>query len=351
MNSTLEQRIQTFVQLGQALQHFSTKQEWPGYACGLTEEEFNGVNDVIESAYTFNGWFTAANVRQALTAWANELTLEKLSDWTKGLQFATNQKTVAIICAGNIPGVAFHDILSVLISGNRTLIKLSSDDPIIIPALLKIAGKFENDFELNYSFSRGKLENFEAVIATGSNSTAVHFHNYFGKYPHIIRQNRNSVAILDGSETPEQLEKLGNDLFDYFGLGCRNVTKLYLPTDFDLDRIFNGIFSFQSIATHNKYANNYDYNKAVWLLNNEDLLENGFVIFKEDKNIASPVASVFYERYENKAALLQHLKDHENHIQCIVGNEFVPFGNSQSPSLTDYADNVNTLDFLMSLNA
>jgi hypothetical protein len=215
---------------------------------------------------------------------------------------------------------------------------------------LLIAGKFENDFDLNYSFSRGKLEDFEAVIATGSNSTAVHFHNYFGKYPHIIRQNRNSVAILDGNETPEQLEKLGNDLFDYFGLGCRNVTKLYMPVDFDLDRIFNGIFSFQSIATHNKYANNYDYNKAVWLLNNEDLLENGFVIFKEDKNIASPVASVFYERYENKEALLQHLENHADQIQCIVGNEFIPFGNSQCPALTDYADNVNTLEFLISLN-
>jgi hypothetical protein len=351
MNSTLEQRIQTFVQLGQALQLFSEKREWPGYACGLTEEEFNGVNDVIESAYTFNGWFTAANVRQALSALANELTLEKLTAWTAGLSFPADPKTVAIICAGNIPAVAFHDILSVLISGNKTIIKLSSDDPILIPALLKIAGKFEVDFDLNYSFSRGKLENFEAVIATGSNSTAVHFHNYFGKYPHIIRQNRNSVAILDGSETPDQLEKLGHDLFDYFGLGCRNVTKLYLPVDFDLDRIFNGIFSFQSIATHNKYANNYDYNKAVWLLNNEDLLENGFVIFKEDKNIASPVASVFYERYENKEALLQHLDNHADQIQCIVGNEFIPFGKSQCPALNDYADNVNTLEFLNSLNA
>ena len=300
MNSTLEQRIQTFVQLGQALQLFSNKQEWPGYACGLTEEEFNGVNDVIESAFTFNGWFTAANVRQALSAWANELTAEKLTAWTKDHSYATSPKTIAVICAGNIPGVAFHDILSVLISGHKLLIKLSSDDPILIPALLKIAGKFENDFELNYSFSKGKLENFDAVIATGSNSTAVHFHNYFGKYPHII---------------------------------------------------FNGIFSFQSIATHNKYANNYDYNKAVWLLNNEDLLENGFVIFKEDKNIASPVASVFYERYENKEALLLHLKNHENQIQCIVGNEFIPFGNSQCPALSDYADNVNTLEFLMSLNA
>lgn len=351
MNSTLQQRIQTFVQLGQALQHFAEKQEWPGYACGLTEEEFNGVNDVIESAHTFNGWFTAANVRQALTAWSNELTLEKLSAWTNGVSFSSKPKTVAIICAGNIPVVGFHDILSVLITGNKALIKLSSDDPILIPALLKIAGKFENDFDLNYSFSRGKLEDFEAVIATGSNSTAVHFHNYFGKYPNIIRQNRNSVAILDGSETPEQLEKLGNDIFDYFGLGCRNVTKLYLPLDFDLDRIFNGIFSFQSVATHNKYANNYDYNKAVWLLNNEDLLENGFVLFKEDTGIASPVASVFYERYQDKEALLKHLENHANQIQCIVGNGFIPFGNSQCPTLSDYADNVNTLAFLDSLNA
>ena len=350
MNSTLEQRIQTFVQLGQALQLFSEKCEWPGYTCGLTEEEFNGMNDVIETAYTFNGWFTAAHVRQALAAWANELKLDKLTLWTSSVSFSEHPKTVAIICAGNIPIVGFHDILSVLITGNKALIKLSSDDPILIPAILKIAGKFEVDFDLNYSFSRGKLEDFYAVIATGSNSTAVHFHNYFGKYPHIIRQNRNSVAILDGTETPEQLEKLGHDLFDYFGLGCRNVTKLYLPVDFDLDRIFNGIFSFQSIATHNKYANNYDYNKAVWLLNNENLIENGFVLFKEDKNIASPVASVFYERYENKAALLQHLKDHENQIQCIVGNEFIPFGNSQCPTLSDYADNVNTLEFLMTLN-
>ena len=147
MNSTLEQRIQTFVQLGQALQLFATKQEWPGYACGLTEEEFNGVNDVIESAFTFYGWFTAANVRQALSAWANELTADKLTAWTKDHSYATSPKTIAVICAGNIPGVAFHDILSVLVSGHKLLIKLSSDDPILIPALLKIVGKFENDFE------------------------------------------------------------------------------------------------------------------------------------------------------------------------------------------------------------
>jgi len=350
MNSTLEQRIQTFVQLGQALQNFSEKNDWPGYACGLTEEEFNGMNEVIESAHTFNGWFTAANVRQALGAWANELTSEKLRAWTSNVSFAEKPKVVAIICAGNIPIVGFHDILSVLITGNKALIKLSSDDPILIPALLKIAGKFENDFDLNYSFSRGKLEDFEAVIATGSNSTAVHFHNYFGKYPNIIRQNRNSVAILDGRETPEQLEKLGHDLFDYFGLGCRNVTKLYLPVDFDLDRIFNGIFSFQSIATHNKYANNYDYNKAVWLLNKEDLLENGFIIFKQDSNLTSPVASLFYERYASMEALRQTLDSRENEIQCEVGNHATPFGEAQKPSLNDYADQVNTLEFLSQLN-
>jgi len=350
MNSKKEQRIQAFVQIGKILKLWGTSAVYPGYSCGLTEDEYAAGMHIIATSHTYNGWFTSEEVRKMFYNWSQELTEEKLLAWTSPFTYTLEPKTVAIICAGNIPMVGFHDILSVLVMGHCALIKLSTDDAVLIPLVLKIAMKFDNSLENDCQFVSGKLVDFHAVIATGSNSSAVHFETYFGKYPHIIRKHRTSIAILDGSETEEQLHLLGKDIFDYFGLGCRNVTKVFIPEDFDLDRIFKALYSFKEIKNHNKYANNYDYNKAVWLLNKEDLLENGFIIFKQDSSLTSPVASLFYERYANMESLRQTLDSRENEIQCEVGNHAIPFGEAQKPSLNDYADQVNTLEFLSHLN-
>lgn len=349
MKVYLEHRIQTFVQLGKIMDLLAQNSPWPGYDCGLTEEEYHVVQAAVDACKTYNGWFTETEIRRSLAAWASELQTDKLHAWLNGYSENNHPKKVAIICAGNIPAVGFHDVLSVLITGNYAIIKLSTDDPILIPAMLTIASRFEPELPQHFEYATGKLQHFDAVIATGSNATSVHFKNYFEKYPNIIRKNRNSVAVLDGSETKEELEALGHDIFDYFGLGCRNVTKLYLPQDFDLDRIFEAIYPFKELANHNKFANNYDYNKAIWLLNNEDLIENGFVLFKQDENIASPVGSVFYERYTHIDEVKQVLEAKKESIQCVVGHGYLPFGSAQCPTLTDYADGVDTLAFLKGL--
>jgi hypothetical protein len=251
--------------------------------------------------------------------------------------------------AGNIPMVGFHDLLCVLISGHKALLKLSKDDNLLLPAVLKLWMKIYPEGKDRVAFTDGVLKDFDAVIATGSTNTSRYFESYFSKYPHIIRKGRNSVAVLDGSESEEELTLLGKDIFDYFGMGCRNVTKLYLPADFDLNRFFQAIYGFADIVNHNKYANNYDYHKSLWLLNQDPILDNGFVLLKEDKKIASPIGALYYERYNDMNQVMQELAEKSEEIQCIVGKNQVPFGNSQCPMLHDYADGVDTMKFLQDL--
>ncbi|MFM7770290.1 MAG: acyl-CoA reductase, partial [Bacteroidota bacterium] len=316
MNSKKEQRIQAFVQLGKVLALWGKGSKYPDYSCGLTEDEYFAGEHIVKSSHTYNGWFTENEVRKMFRNWSEQLKELSLQNWLENQPYGENSSsTVAVICAGNIPMVGFHDILSVLCSGHKALVKLSSDDAVLIPLVIKIAMKFDSSIEQDCIFATGKLVNFNAVIATGSNSSAIHFENYFGKYPHIIRSHRTSVAILSGSETEDELQLLGEDIFDYFGLGCRNVTKIYVPESYDLNTIFKAIFPFQEIKNHNKYANNYDYNKAVWLLNKEDLLENGFILFKQDNGLTSPVASMFYQRYSDLKELKEHLAERSNEIQ------------------------------------
>jgi hypothetical protein len=260
----------------------------------------------------------------------------------------TEPQTVAIICAGNIPMVGFHDILCVLISGHRAMIKLSSDDARLIPLALYLIMKWQPTMKDQILWADGKLEKFDRIIATGSDNTSRYFHAYFDKYPNIIRQTRTSIAILNGTETPEELNALGHDIFDYFGLGCRNVCKVYFPEGYDINTLIAALLPFQEIAKHNKYANNYDYNKAVWLLNREDLLENGFMLFKQDKGIIAPTGSLFYEYYNEKNDLLKELEALNDKIQCIVGHGHIPFGQAQCPTLRDYADNIDVMQFLIS---
>lgn len=345
-----ERLIGTFAQLGKLMGHLAAGEPWPGYDCGLAQTEFQDFEQLIATHFHSNGWFTPANIRKALGAWSTALSPENLQQWLKNYpEVSGTSRHVGIICAGNIPMVGFHDVLSVILAGHNALIKLSSDDNKLIPSLLLCAEKWAPELKQQYRIIPQKLSGFDAVIATGSNNTARYFHYYFKDIPHIIRKGRTSLAILSGHETDEQLTALGNDIFDYFGLGCRSVSKIYIPENFDLNRFFGAIYPFNEVVNHNKYANNYDYNKAVWLLNKEQLLDNGFILLKEDKSLASPTGSLYYERYADIQTLNAQLQQQAEQIQCIVAEDKVPFGQSQHPALWDYADNVDTMQFLVTL--
>jgi hypothetical protein len=349
MQTTLEQRIQAFVQLGKVLGALANNSEWPGFELGLTQEEYDSALQVVQNQVPYNGWFTPDNVSLALNNWSNALDEDNLKAWVSEYDLSNvEMQTVAIICAGNIPMVGFHDILCVLISGHKAMIKLSSDDARLIPLALYLIMKWQPAMKEQIQWAEGKLEKFDRIIATGSDNTSRYFHAYFDKYPNIIRQTRTSVAILNGTESAEELHALGRDIFDYFGLGCRNVCKVYFPEGYDINTLIAALLPFQEMAKHNKYANNYDYNKAVWLLNREDLLENGFMLFKQDKGIIAPTGSLFYEYYREKNELLSELAQLQDRIQCIVGHGHIPFGQAQCPSLRDYADNIDVMRFLIS---
>jgi len=254
--------------------------------------------------------------------------------------------------AGNIPLVGFHDFISVLISGNYLIVKQSSDDNQLLPVLAKILIKIEPSFAERIRFSNGKLENFDAIIATGSDNTARYFNFYFGKYPHIIRKNRNSAAVLTGKENQKELTLLGEDIFRYFGLGCRNVSKLFVPVGYSFDIFYESIADFVDVINHHKYRNNYDYFKSVYLVNRVTHLDNGFLILKQDESFASPPPVVFYEFYENQKQLNQLLDMKHEQIQCIVSidnnikNSILP-GKAQQPELWEYADGIDTIGFLL----
>ncbi|MDQ1150448.1 hypothetical protein QE382_002432 [Sphingobacterium zeae] len=332
---TKEQRINAFVKLGEQLQ--------------LPSEESS---QIIQSAQHKNPWYTPQNVERALQAIAQNLTIEKLTHWLAPYPDIHSTKTVGLILAGNIPLVGFHDILAVLISGFKAKIKVSSDDAgltaYVLGLLHKIDPYFGDAFEIV-----DRLKDFDLVIATGSNNSARYFDYYFGTKPHIIRRNRNSVAVLGGAESPSQLEALGHDIFDYFGLGCRSISKLFIPKDYPIAHFFEGISVFNDVTAHFKYTNNYDYNKSIYLINGDKHFDNGFLLLKEDEKTASPLAVVYYETYETVAEVENKLTLAQENIQCIVSemaltvpSPLFHFGESQCPSLDDYADGVNTLDFL-----
>jgi hypothetical protein len=341
----LKPKIEPFVQLGALLGHFANQSQWPGFTCGLTEEEYLAYSQQLLTMHHHNGWFTWPSCHQALTEWSLLLEGSSLLQWLEAYPTPKVQKNIGLICAGNIPAVGFHDIVCIMLSGHKALIKLSKDDRILIPIFLECLVKFAPHLSQQFDLVE-KLTDFDAVIATGSNNSARYFESYFGHVPHIIRKSRTSVAVLDGSETNEQLADLAKDVFTYFGLGCRNVSKVFLPREMHLDRLFNAFFAFQEIGMHAKYANNYDYNKAVWLLNREELLDNGFILLKQDQNLACPTASLFYEYYDHLDEVELRLQSLQEQIQCRVGVNGLPLGSAQSPRLSDYADGVDTMAFL-----
>ncbi len=359
----LQNEIKTgFIELGKFLGQFSLDNSIKSQEVLNNDLFFNDFLDLIKLSQSHNGWYTPENVFFAINSWANALTDENLDSWLSKYDFANlksfdcaqeDKKSVGIILAGNIPLVGFHDFLSVLISGHKVLVKTSSNDQKILPFLAKYLISVNENFKDYITFVDGKLENYDAVIATGSNNTARYFEYYFKDKPSIIRKSRNSVAVLDGSESKEQMIALGEDIFRYFGLGCRNVSKFFIPRNYNFDQFFNGVFPYQDVIKYEKYANNYDYNKAVFLMSNFALLDNEFLTIKEDISYASPIASVFYEYYDDLEIIKSKLETEKEQIQCIVSNNIIQnsiaFGATQNPNLWDYADNVDTLEFLMKI--
>ncbi|MEN9639135.1 MAG: hypothetical protein RLZZ262_1003 [Bacteroidota bacterium] len=340
--------IQPFVQLGLVLDALSNEHLWPGYSCGLTEEEYAEAQDQLQRIHHHNGWFTLDACRQMCREWSKLLQEESMNAWLSAYPSPAQSRQIGLICAGNIPAVGFHDIVCILLSGHKALIKLSKDDALLIPMFMRWLCKFEPSLSERFEFVE-RLQNFDAVIATGSNNSARYFESYFGHVPHIIRKSRTSVAVLSGEETEEELHALGLDIFTYFGLGCRNVTKVYMPRGMDINRLFGAFYAFRDIGMHAKYANNYDYNKAVWLLNREDLLDNGFILLKEDEQLSCPTASLFYSYYENLDTVEAHLAECRENIQCRVGLGGLKLGSAQQPKWSDYADGVDTMHFLVTL--
>ena len=348
----LKERIKAFAELGTFFNQFSIESIEKNNNSEINTLFFDAFKMQIERAHESNGWFTKENVLFAIESLTKALTLENLEKWTSNYNFNEKLpvKNVAIIMAGNIPLVGFHDLLSVLISGNNAIVKLSSNDQFFLPLIVKYLEYSNPNFKGRVTFTKDKLENFDTVIATGSNNTARYFDHYFGKYPNIIRKNRNSVAVLTGNETKQELELLGEDIFKYFGLGCRSVSKLFVPKEYNFDLLFSALYKFKDIINYKKYENNYDYNKAVYIMSLFNVLENGFVMLKEDSSFASPIATLFYEYYDSKESLFEKLESNKENIQCIVSHldnkTFINFGESQNPKLWDYADGVDTLEFL-----
>jgi hypothetical protein len=335
-----------FAQLGKLMRALGNNDEWKDFSIGVTDSEYQTLIGIINRQFSYNGWFTKENVRKALLNLGEQLTEDKLADWTSKYQFTEQPKRIGIIMAGNIPLVGFHDFLCVICSGNTAVCKLSSNDKTLLPALANHLVEFCPVLKGQIEFSAGKIGEIDGVIATGSDNSIKYFEQYFGKYPHIFRKNRTSVAVLDGSETKDDLNRLGEDIFSYFGLGCRNVSHLFIPESFDMARFFEAIVSHGDIIHNNKYGNNYDYHRAVYLMNQIPLLDNNFVLLRESEDLFSPLALVHYERYEKIDSVKEKLSKHEQDIQVVIGKEFAPFGTSQVPTLTDYADGVDVMKWL-----
>ncbi|MBK7682571.1 MAG: acyl-CoA reductase [Bacteroidetes bacterium] len=330
-----------------------------GHALGALVDEIESAGDhsrnplhrVMTQAKNANAWFSTENILRSMNAhvsWLEKANLEKWVANYPALETVSGNKKVGIIMAGNIPAVGFHDLLSVLISGHSPVIKCASDDKFLLPFYIEVLKKISPEWADMISVQE-RFTDIDAVIATGNNNSSRYFDYYFGKYPHIIRKNRNSVGILKGDETETDFVNLGEDIFAYFGLGCRNVSKLYVPMGYNFNSFFNAMEKYSELMNHNKFMNNYDYHRALYLLNSEQFLTNNFLLLREAEPIATPVSVLHFDYYEDEKKLEETLKSEEKNIQCIVGGKYLPFGTSQQPRLDEYADGVDTLEFLIGI--
>lgn len=339
----LEERIVLFSALGKSLSQ---------------KIETEAFEEVLAFAKSKNGWFTLDNLKKSIQTiidkYLNESELRKfIALYPKELFEPSESKKVGIIAAGNIPLVGFQDLIHVILAGHVSVYKASTQDEILIQYITKEL-KFINPAVEEYLILADRLNNMDAYIATGSGNTSRYFDYYFAAKPHIIRKNRTSVAVLTGNETKVELADLGNDIFSYFGLGCRNIAKLFVPDGYNFTPFFEAIEYWNTISMHSKYNNNYDYMKSIYLVNGVQHLDNGFLLLKNDENLASPISTLFYENYADLKSLKQRLESQKNEIQVVVSklpiteNSF-SLGESQSPKLADYADNVDTMEFLSTI--
>ena len=330
----IEQRLQVFVELGKILSE-------------VTEESVA----TLQTAKHKNGWFIPDQSQLAFTNWSNALTAENVKHWAAmypELNNTITPKKVGLIMAGNIPLVGLHDLISVLLTGHNAVVKLSSEDTTLMSYIISKIKRISPELGSRIEIAE-RLSDIEAVIATGSNNSSRYFEAYFGKYPNIIRKNRTSVAILEGNESSTDLRKLGQDIFTFYGLGCRNVTKLYVPIGYNFNLFYESIIDYASVLDNIKYVHNYDYHKTLFLLNSQQLLDNEFLLVKEDANLRSPIGVIHYEYTSvDKKELVKKLNKSEE-IQCVVDNQQLKFGEAQNPQLWDYADDVDTLRFLLNL--
>lgn len=334
----LQDRISAFAALGTAIKN-------------LTPREFD---HICINAQSHNNWFTSDNIQAAFDGLLTYLDKENLEKWTKlyNLQ-PTKSKTVGLVMAGNIPLVGFHDFLSILISGHNAKIKPSHQDPFLLPYITEILWEIAPYFKDKVAFT-DQIKDIDAIIATGSDNTSRYFKYYFAKYPHIIRKNRTSVGIITGKESKEELQALGKDIFQYYGLGCRNISKLYVPESYDFKVFFEAIQSYEKIRDNHKYVNNYDYNKSIYLVNKVPHKDNGFLLITPSLQLVSPISVLYYETYNDAVDLNSKIESNSEKIQCIVSdrgwfkNSFA-FGKAQEPALDDYADGVDVMRFLEGL--
>lgn len=344
----LNNRITLFVKLGRFFSDYINN--------NLESLEKNKFDKAINESILHNSFFSKKNILKSLLSWSNVLTKKSIDDFLSNylIKNKKREKKIAIIMAGNIPLVGFHDFFCVIISGNFAVIKLSSKDSHLFKFILTFLVKENPDFDTKFDVVESKLEIFDAVIATGNNISANQFELYFKKYPKIIRKNRHSIAILNGNETKKEIELLANDIFYYYGLGCRNVSKIFIPNNYNLDILFKSFVLWNEVINKNSYSNNYNYYRAIYLLNKEVFFDNGFVLLKESEKIGSPVGTIYFEYYKSDNQIKEMIKKNNEKIQCIVSNNNYPktikFGETQMPNLNDFADDIDTFNFLLKLN-
>jgi hypothetical protein len=337
----------SLVQFGKFLRSFLDSDSWPGFQSGVDQREFDNFKSSTEKAESNNAWFSRKMIRLSMESWAKNLIEDNIDKWMSKYDVPSSiNKNVLIICAGNLPLVGFHDIVCCILLNINTQVKLSKNDNVLIPAILNVLYLFDSELQDRIKICNEKPDNYNYVIATGSNNSNRYFEYYFGKFPHIFRRNRTSIAVVHSEISDDQLKSLSHDMLQYYGLGCRSVTKLYLPEKFSLDRIYNSVFNYKDLINHNKYMNNYDYNRSIFLLGKKLFFDNGFLILKEDKSLFSPISVVNFEYYSSMETLEKELNVLSNEIQCMVGEGGIPFGTAQKPELWDYADGVDTIDFL-----
>lgn len=343
---TLQERLEAFDRLSRVLLSFIKKENQNNFTQIISES--------LKKAEIKNQFFIPQFVLHRLSAIADLCSIENLNKWTANYNNLEKEssKRVGLVMAGNIPIVGFHDLLSALIAGFNVVVKMSSKDDILPRMIIDILIEIQPKFADKIFIAKDKLENFDLVIATGSSNTTRYFEYYFRKVPSIIRSSRNSLAVLTGNESQEQLDGLADDVLLYFGLGCRNVSKIFLPENYDFNKLFGKFYKYSFFVNYNKYMNNYEYHRAIFIINKINFLENGFLILKEDSSIASPVGVLHYEYFSNIEHVKNFILSNKNLIQTVVASEKLferhsEFGKSQMPNLWDYDDGIDTLDFLL----